>query len=151
MRYSVEDAKTGGLTLWEVRVDGTGARDLLPGWKGAENPCCGTWTPDGRYYVFEAEGNLWARREDVDVFRRHSNAPVQLTFGPVKFSGVMPSRDGRRLFAVGDENKGRLARYDTLLEAIRALSLRPLRRGRGRVARRPVGCLYRFSRGDAVA
>src|SRR5262249_21242974 len=40
------------------------------------------------------------------------NAPVQLTFGPVKFSGVVPSRDGTRLFAVGNENKGRLARYD---------------------------------------
>ena len=112
VRYSVEDAKTG-LTLWEVRVDGNGARNLLPGWKAAENPCCGTWTPDGRYYVFEAEGNLWARREDVDVFRRHSDVPVQLTFGPTKFSGVMPSRDGKRLFAVGGNYKGRLARYDT--------------------------------------
>jgi len=114
VRYSVEDATTGGLSLWDVKVDGTGARNLLAGWHAAENPCCGTWTPDGRYYVFEAEGNLWARREDVDVFRRHSNEPVQLTFGPIKFSGVMPSRDGRRLFALGDESKGRLARYDTV-------------------------------------
>ena len=90
------------------------ARNLLPGWKAAENPCCGTWTPDGRYYVFEAEGNLWALREEGDVFRRHSDAPVQLTFGPTKFSGVMPSRDGKRLFAVGGNYKGRLARYDTV-------------------------------------
>ncbi len=112
LRYSVEDAKTGGLTLWEVGVNGTGPHNLLPGWNGAQNPCCGSWTPDGRYYVFEAEGNLWARREDAGAWRRHSNTPVQLTFGPIKFSGVMPSRDGRRLFAVGDENKGRLARYD---------------------------------------
>jgi Tol biopolymer transport system component len=37
---------------------------------------------------------------------------VQLTFGPLRFSGVMPSRDGKRLFAVGDQHKGRLARYD---------------------------------------
>ena len=113
VRYSVEDVKTGGLTLWDVKVDGGGARNLLAGWSAAENPCCGSWTPDGRYYVFEAAGNLWARREDVDVFRRHSNQPVQLTFGPIRFSGVMPSRDGRRLFALGDESKGRLARYDT--------------------------------------
>jgi Tol biopolymer transport system component len=28
------------------------------------------------------------------------------------FSGVMPSRDGKRLFVVGDQRKGRLARYD---------------------------------------
>jgi serine/threonine protein kinase len=40
IRYSVEDAKTGGLTLWEVGTDGTGARNLLPGWNAAQNPCC---------------------------------------------------------------------------------------------------------------
>jgi Tol biopolymer transport system component len=37
---------------------------------------------------------------------------VQLTFGPLKFSGVMPSRDGQRLFVLGDQEKGRVARYD---------------------------------------
>ena len=33
-------------------------------------PCCGIWTADGRYYVFEAEGNLWARAEAGGLFRR---------------------------------------------------------------------------------
>jgi Tol biopolymer transport system component len=94
------------------RADGSAPHPLLPGWTGAQNPCCGTWTADGRYYVFEADGNLWARSEAGGLFRRPSSDPVQLTFGPLRFSGVMPSRDGKRLFAVGDLRKGRLVRYD---------------------------------------
>ena len=112
LRYTVRDAKTGANALWEAGADGSNPHPLLPGWTGAQNPCCGTWTADGRYYVFEAEGNLWARSEAGGLFRRPSSDPVQLTFGPLLFSGVMPSRDGKRLFAVGDQRKGRLARYD---------------------------------------
>ena len=78
---------------------------------GSRNPCCGTWTPDGRQYVFEASGILWTLPAPR-LLRRRPNGPVQLTFGPTLFSGVTPSRDGKRLFAVGDQRKGRLARYD---------------------------------------
>ena len=112
LRYTVRDAKTGANVLWEAGADGSNPHPLLPGWTGAQNPCCGTWTADGHYYVFEAEGNLWARSEAGGLFRRPSSDPVQLTFGPLLFSGVMPSRDGKRLFAVGDQRKGRLVRYD---------------------------------------
>ena len=113
LRYSVRDAATGASALWEVNVDGTNVHPLLPGWSGAESPCCGVWTPDGRYFVFvAANGNIWARAEEESIFRRRSHEPVQLTFGPIHFGNVMPSRDGKRLFAVGDQSKGRLVRYD---------------------------------------
>ena len=111
LRYTVRDEKTRATALWEANADGANAHALLPGWTGARNPCCGTWTPDGRQYVFEASGNLWALPEPR-LFRRGANGPVQLTFGPMLFSGVTPSRNGKRLFAVGDQRKGRLARYD---------------------------------------
>jgi eukaryotic-like serine/threonine-protein kinase len=113
LRYSMRDAKTGASALWEVNVDGTSVHPLLPDWKGDDNPCCGVWTPDGRYFIFEAsDGNIWARPEEESLFRRSSHEPVQLTFGPVHFNGVTPSRDGKQLFAVGEQGKGRLARYD---------------------------------------
>ncbi len=70
LRYTVRDAKTGAFTLWEAGTDGSAPHPLLPGWTGAQNPCCGTWTADGRYYVFEADGNLWARSEAGGLFRR---------------------------------------------------------------------------------
>ena len=105
------DPKTFTSALWEADGAGGNAHALLPGWTGAQSPCCGTWTPDGRQYVFEASGNLWTLPEPRFLGRGPSG-PVQLTFGPIIFSGVMPSRDGKRLFAVGDQRKGRLARYD---------------------------------------
>jgi eukaryotic-like serine/threonine-protein kinase len=113
LRYSIHDAKTGDFSLWEAGADGANPHLLMPGWKGAQNPCCGVWTPDGRYFVFEADGNLWVRAEARRVFTRGSSEPVQLTFGPIRFSGVTPSRDGKHLFATGDLEKGRLARYDS--------------------------------------
>jgi Tol biopolymer transport system component len=105
LRYSV-----GTSEIWEVHADGSGVRRLLESWKGADNPNCGCWTPDGRYYVFEASGNIWALGEPRLL--RRAPAPMQLTFGPLKLSKVMPSRDGKRLFAVGDQENGRLVRYD---------------------------------------
>jgi Tol biopolymer transport system component len=112
LRYSVRDAKTGAFSLWEAGPDGANPHPLLPDWNGAHNPCCGVWTPDGRYFVFEGGGNLWVRDETRHFLKRGTGEPVQLTFGPVRFSGVSVSRDGRHLFARGDLAKGRLARYD---------------------------------------
>jgi Tol biopolymer transport system component len=112
LRYSVHDAKTGASSLWEAGADGANPHPLLQGWTGAHDPCCGSWTHDGSYYVFEADGNIWAEPESRGLFRRRATGPVQLTFGPLLFWGVMPSRDGKSLFAVGDQRKGRLARYD---------------------------------------
>jgi len=111
LRYSVQDSSSGTTAIWEVRADGADAHPLLAGWNGAASPCCGVFTGDGRYFVFQADGNLWARRE-ARGFLRPASLPVQLTFGPIIFSGVRPSRDGRQLFAVGDQRKGKLARYD---------------------------------------
>ncbi len=112
LRYSVRDQSTALSALWESDSDGGAAHLLLPGWTGGLDACCGSWTADGRYYVFEADGNLWARAEGRGFLRRTPEAPVQLTFGPVRFSGAIPSHDGKRLFAVGDIPRGRLVRYD---------------------------------------
>src|SRR5262249_33699569 len=38
--------------LWEVAVDGSNSHALLPD-GGFEHTCCGSWTPDGRHYVFQ--------------------------------------------------------------------------------------------------
>ena len=78
VRFSVRDDSTGGSssTLWEANYDGSNAHPLLSGWTGAPQACCGTWTPDGRYYLFEAEGNIWAiaERHGVSSATRRSGA-----------------------------------------------------------------------------
>jgi dipeptidyl aminopeptidase/acylaminoacyl peptidase len=47
LRFTLED--TGA--FWEVLADGTNLHPVLPDWKAV---CCGSWTPDGRYFVFQS-------------------------------------------------------------------------------------------------
>jgi len=112
LRYSVGDPRTSTSTLWQVNADGSNPQELLPGWTGAPNACCGAWTPNGKSFVFTASGNLWALPEDTRPFGRRRAEPVQLTFGPVVFGAPVPSRDGKRLFAVGNQPGGELVRFD---------------------------------------
>jgi Tol biopolymer transport system component len=37
---------------------------------------------------------------------------VQLTAGPLDFEGLLPSKDGKRLFALGIQRRGKLMQYD---------------------------------------
>jgi Tol biopolymer transport system component len=52
LRFTVFDA--GGWSIWEVRGDGTDLHPLLPGWNSPPAECCGNWTPDGKYFVFQS-------------------------------------------------------------------------------------------------
>ncbi len=45
------------------------------------------------------------------LFRR-SSRPIQLTAGPLSYSGVSVSRDGKQVFAIGTMQRGELVRYD---------------------------------------
>jgi Tol biopolymer transport system component/predicted Ser/Thr protein kinase len=104
-------------SLWEVRTDGTGLHALFPGWHTPPNECCGRWTSDGHYYVFEstdASGtSVWALPEPRGLFQNVTRRPVQLTTGPLEYTSVEPDRDGRKLFAVGTQPRGELIRYDS--------------------------------------
>jgi len=55
LRFTMDDSKTGSQSLWEVASDGTGLRPLLPGWSSPPSECCGSWTPDGSYFVFQSQ------------------------------------------------------------------------------------------------
>jgi eukaryotic-like serine/threonine-protein kinase len=108
--------RTGG-SLWQVAVNGTDAHPLFSVGHNAPVACCGRWTGDGKYFVFESRGNIWAREEKRGLFRKGDSAPVQLTSGPMTFSRPLPSRDGKKLFVVGGLRRGELNRYDAKSEA----------------------------------
>jgi Tol biopolymer transport system component/DNA-binding winged helix-turn-helix (wHTH) protein len=122
LRFTVRNAEVGSLnplwgnSLWEVSADGSNSHPLLPGWNKPANECCGNWTVDGRYFVFQSTRNgatnIWARREQAGLFRRASQEPVQLTVGPMNYRAPVPSQDGKRLFVIGELRRGELARYD---------------------------------------
>jgi len=125
LRLTVENLESNSSSLWEVHTDGTELHPLLPNWHWPPIECCGTWSPDGRYYFFlsytSAGSNLWALRESTGRFQRQSATPFQLTSGPLSFGrpGLgayahtpIPSPDGKKLFAGGRQGRGELVRYD---------------------------------------
>lgn len=63
LRLSVSIPGYPRSSLWEVSIDDGRVRRLLPGWNPSEYACCGNWTPDGKYYVFQSGSNIWAMRE----------------------------------------------------------------------------------------
>ncbi len=99
-------------SLWQVSVNGTGLHPLFPAWHTPPTECCGKWTHDGKYFVFQSQRNIWALSEKGNLFGKANAQPVQLTSGPMTFSDPLPSKDGKKLFVVGALARGELERYD---------------------------------------
>src|SRR5262249_47424826 len=76
IRFTLGDIVNVTSSLWEVRIDGTGLRPLLPGWNSPPNECCGKWTIDGSYYLFQSTNaagtNIWAIPEHQGFLRKDS-------------------------------------------------------------------------------
>ncbi len=117
LRFTVADPKTGSQSLWEAGADGTDLHPLLPGWNNPPSECCGNWTPDARYFAFQStqrgRSDVWAIREKGMLWGKPNQAPVRLTLGPMDFLGPVPSKDGKKLFVMGWQRRGELARYDS--------------------------------------
>ena len=94
-------------TLWEVSIDGANMHRVLPDW----NACCGSWTPDGKYYVFQAtrgvHTELWAVRDSPLPAE-----PIELTPGGMDFMYPTLTPDGRHILAIGWRLQGEVMRYD---------------------------------------
>jgi eukaryotic-like serine/threonine-protein kinase len=108
-----ETAGTVGQQLmWEVAADGTGLHRLLEGWHTPPDECCGKWTPDGKYFVFQSSGQIWALPQKGGFFHSETK-PVALTSSPLSLSSPLPSKAGKKLFMVGQAYRGELMRYDS--------------------------------------
>jgi Tol biopolymer transport system component/DNA-binding winged helix-turn-helix (wHTH) protein len=122
IRLSVFDAITSSVSLWEVGIDGSHLHRLLPGWANPPAECCGSWTPDGKYFVFQAKRNgkqdIWALRDVGHLFRKPEREPIKLTTGPLNYWSPLPSKDGRKLFVIGEQLRGELVRYDAKLRQL---------------------------------
>lgn len=102
--------------IWEISVDGSDLHRLLPDW-GFTDHCCGSWTPDGKYYVFEATRDyrtqLWAIREQDGQSVDDGPTPVQITTGPLDFQRATIIEDGKKILAMGWQLRGEVVRYDS--------------------------------------
>jgi Tol biopolymer transport system component len=101
--------------LVELGADGSGLRTILSSGKDGR-PCCSTWTPDGKYLVYETEhrqgSDLWALPMQTG-FLGGARMPIRLTAGPLEYSGAGLSHDGKQIFAIGTKRRGELVHYDS--------------------------------------
>jgi DNA-binding winged helix-turn-helix (wHTH) protein len=73
LRFTVGDS-VGWNSIEEVSAVGGQSHALLPEWKGTS--CCGNWTQDGKYYVFQSTSDsgtdIWALRERTGLSKGNS-------------------------------------------------------------------------------
>jgi len=109
LRFTILDPIGHTMSLWELPAGGQTPRPLLQGWSSPASECCGSWTPDGKSYVFQSghDGNddLWRLRG------RETSGPNKLTNGPLRFEAPITERNGSRIFFLGLDTQSELLRF----------------------------------------
>jgi serine/threonine protein kinase/Tol biopolymer transport system component len=107
-----ETAGTVGRQIeWEISADGSGRHRLFEGWHNPPDECCGKWTADGKYFIFQSGSQIWTVPQRSSIFRSDPK-PVPLTSSPLSLSSPLPGKDGKKLFLIGQTYRGELTRYD---------------------------------------
>lgn len=110
LRFTLMDPIGHTLGLWQADRDGSHIRMILKGWSKPSSECCGVWTGDGRYFVFQStqggSNDLWRLEGKRD------GSPVRVTDGPLNFVAPVAPRTGTRIFFLGLETESTLLRYD---------------------------------------
>ena len=115
LRFTLVDPITHASNLWEFEAATHRLQRLqFPG-LGDLALCCGSWTPDGKVYVFEAgsphESNIWA------IGAGTHPAVTELTNGPLRYLSPLPSRDAKTVYFIGLEQPAGTRLYDRKLQA----------------------------------
>jgi Tol biopolymer transport system component/DNA-binding winged helix-turn-helix (wHTH) protein len=115
IRFTVLDPKTRTTSLWEISSDGKDPHPILSGWSNPPAECCGDWTADGSYFVFQsAHGgrpNIWGLHE-ANFFWRSRRPPFEITEGPLDYFAPVPSLRGDQLFCIGANTRRELFHFD---------------------------------------
>ena len=115
LRFTVLDTRRHTSEIWQASSDGKDMQPVLPGWSNPPSECCGNWTPNGDYFVFQSAHDgttdLWAIIDRGHFPFRNAN-PVHLTTGPVNFLAPAPSKDGKMIYAIGTHSRTDLLVYD---------------------------------------
>jgi Tol biopolymer transport system component/DNA-binding winged helix-turn-helix (wHTH) protein len=109
LRLTVFDKSNGQSSLWEVLLPAKGAQRLLATWEQRASECCGNWTPNGKYFVFQAthEG-----KTEIWALTTGSEQPAQLTSGQIHSLAPFVSSSGEKLYLIGEQLRGELSQYD---------------------------------------
>jgi Tol biopolymer transport system component len=103
LRFTLRDPEKQTSALWEIDANGSNLRPLLPGWSQPASECCGSWTSDGKEFVFESRHTnhpqIWARRERAWPFG--ASQPRAITDGPLEYEAPTTSPGSHRIYFTG--------------------------------------------------
>jgi Tol biopolymer transport system component/DNA-binding winged helix-turn-helix (wHTH) protein len=110
LRFTILDPLTHTTSLWQLSASDRKPQQLLPSFSQPSSECCGVWTPDGRFFIFQS-----ARGGNSDLWRlsgKSTTDPVRLTNGPLQFRSPVAARSGNRIFFLGVDGRSDLQRLE---------------------------------------
>lgn len=109
LRFTIIDPIGHTTSLWELPAGSHTPRPLLKGWSNPATECCGSWTADGKTFVFQSghdgSDDLW-RMRGTD-----RSSVTKLTNGPLAYEAPITDRGGHRIFFLGMDTHSELLRY----------------------------------------
>jgi Tol biopolymer transport system component/DNA-binding winged helix-turn-helix (wHTH) protein len=109
LRFTIIDPIGHTMSLWELPAGSHSPRPVLPGWSNPASDCCGAWTADGKYFVFQS-----AHDGSDDLWLLHGkdlSGATRLTNGPLRYEAPVAARSGHRIFFLGLDTQSALQRY----------------------------------------
>ncbi len=101
LRFTLIDPVNHLSSLWELDASTRRVRPLHLAGPLDHSLCCGSWSADGRFYVFQSGD---ASGSDIWAVGTGPHAPtVRLTNGPLSYISPLPSRTENAVFFVGLE------------------------------------------------
>jgi Tol biopolymer transport system component/DNA-binding winged helix-turn-helix (wHTH) protein len=119
LRFTLINSLNHSTSLWEVGADGKHLRPLFPGWSHPSSECCGSWTADGKYFVFQSAhndlNNIWVLAKP-SWWSWGGAKPIQITNGPLSYQAPITANTGHRLFFIGRDSRSLLLKFDATLK-----------------------------------
>lgn len=116
LRFTLDNPDPDKASIWEVSANGGNLHpvDLNLPMPGAA--CCGRWSTNGRYFFFtlthDGTHSIWAIRDGGHKWLARRARPVQLTFGPDNYGGLITSEDSTRVYAWSGIEQFEIDRYN---------------------------------------
>jgi DNA-binding winged helix-turn-helix (wHTH) protein/Tol biopolymer transport system component len=124
LRFTQTNLLEGTDSMWEMSLEQTTPRRVLPEGQHGPHEGSGTWLGGGNYFAFssgvdlraslavDTQASLWIMDENRGLFRRHTGKPVQLTEGPIAFDHPNAMQDSNRIYVIGSHDEYQLLRID---------------------------------------
>ena len=116
LRFTVYDSKRFTYRVWEVTSPGSQPHLSEFGLDPGQQQCCGAWSADGAYFVFQASVNgffhVFAHPETSTFLSRGNQRSIQLTSGPVNYRSPLPVPGNDRLLMLRQSQKSEIVQFE---------------------------------------